>query len=618
MSAKVFAWEDPFRPIFEYIAVGAWLVAALIGILAIGMTQYPTPMFMMFITICLAMAFYRAYHAHRLWRRQVDLCGTPVTTMTRDDFDKEHPDPSNEIFLGYGFPWGQHEAQMAHMLVRADPDRLTAKHERKIKDRSRQMGQPWLHGIGKSEERRIMLPLEHTAGHLLLVGTTRAGKTRCLDLLIQQAVRRGEPVVIWDPKGDEGLKNTAQRACERAGTEDKFVYFHPAFPERCVRIDPLRNFNRATELATRIAVLIPSETGGDPFTAYSQMLLTNICDGLLIANIKPTLTLLKRYVASGVEEVVIKATTAYCETHFGAKGIEWENEYKPYTKKMMKEPSQYNEAMAYVNFYRGWIRERKPSTALEGLYGNFEHERTHAAKMTASLTPVLNMLTAGTLGPLLSPDPDDAEDERPISDFARIIRNKQVCYVGLDSLSDNMVGSAIGSLFLSDMTAVSGDRYNYGIQDNGPVTLIVDEAAELANDKLIQLLNKAGGSNIRLVIATQTIADFASKVGSKEKARMLLGNLNNTIVFRTIDGGTQEYLAEDFPQTYIRHIEYSQAMDTGTKDLIDFGYRINESMKETEAPLVTPQNMGVLPNLEFFAKLSGGDIWKGRIPVLVD
>lgn len=617
MSAKVFTWEDPFRPIFEYVSIGAWFVAAMVGILAIGMTQYPTPMFMLFITICVGMGAYRTYHAIRLWRRQKDLAGTPVTMITRDQFDKVNPRPDTEIFLGYGFPWGQEEAQMAHMLIRSDPDRLTAKHERQKKDRSNEMGQPWIHGIGKRDERKIMLPLAHTAGHLLLLGTTRAGKTRFLDLIISQAIKRGEAVVIWDPKGDRGLMNTALRACERTEQEDKFVYFHPAFPEKSARIDPLRNFNRATELATRIAVLIPSETGGDVFMSYSQMLLTNICEGLLIANIKPTLTLLKRYVASGVEEVVIKATKAYCDANFGSKGIDWEAEYKPYAKKV-KEPTLYNIAVSYVNFYREWIRDRKESTALEGLYGNFEHERQHAAKMTASLTPVLNMLTAGTLGPLLSPNSEDAEDDRPITDFARIIRNKQVCYVGLDSLSDNMVGSAIGSMFLSDMTAVSGDRYNYQIEDDQPVTLIVDEAAELANDKLVQLLNKAGGSNIRLVIATQTMADVSSKLGSVDKARMLFGNLNNTIVLRTIDGGTQEYIAEDFPQTYIRHIEYSQAMDTGTQNLIDFSYRINESMKEVESPLVTPQNMGILPNLEFFAKLSGGDIWKGRIPLLID
>ena len=37
-----------------------------------------------------------------------------------------------------------------------------------------------------------------------------------------------------------------------------------------------------------------------------------------------------------------------------------------------------------------------------------------------------------------------------------------VAYIGLDSLTDNMVASAIDSIFLSDLTAVAGDRYNFG------------------------------------------------------------------------------------------------------------------------------------------------------------
>lgn len=39
-----------------------------------------------------------------------------------------------------------------------------------------------------------------------------------------------------------------------------------------------------------------------------------------------------------------------------------------------------------------------------------------------------------------------------------------VCYMGLD-LADATVGSAIGSVMLADMTAVAGDRYNYGIDE---------------------------------------------------------------------------------------------------------------------------------------------------------
>ncbi len=602
-SSKTYRFEDPFRPIYEYVAIFTWVFCALIALIAIGVTPYPKPILILFATLCALMTLRRLATATRLWRRQKALQGVPVTFMTPEKLLELSPPENNELFLGFGFPWTQNERQLVHSILQADPAKLTI-------DDATVIGQHWLHGLGIAEEAPIKIPLDHTAGHVLLVGTTRAGKSRFLDTIITQAVSRNETVIVWDPKSDHGLKESVRRAALRQGGEDKFVYFHPAFPEKSARIDPLKNFNRATELATRVAALIPSETGADPFTAYSQMLLTVITEALLLANIKPTLHEFRKYVSNGLEPLVCIATRAHCD----AKVPGWETDYEPYAKKM-KEPTLYYQALSYINFYNDKVAHKAQSPALENLYAQFGHERTHAAKMTASLMPVLNMLTSGSLGGLLSPDTADYTDKRPITDFARIIRNRQCCYIGLDSLSDNMVGSAIGSMFLSDMTAVSGDRYNYQIGD-APVTLIIDEAAEVVSDKMIQLLNKAGGSNMRLVIATQTFADFAARVGSTEKARMVLGNLNNMIVLRTIDGDTQTYVAESMPMTYVRHIEYGQATDVKTASAFDFGYRITESVKQTEVALVDAPIMGILPNLEFFAKVAGGAVYKGRIPIL--
>lgn len=623
-SIQAYRFEDPFRPIYEYYAIATWLIFAAISIVAMGITPYPKPIYILFATICVGFAAVRSRTALKLWRRQRDLQGVPLTFMSRQGVIKENKELQDKIFIGWGFLWGQEQAQQSHQLIRHDPNllitpteethvRVDAGTKRTVKEARE--GQPWLHGLGVRHEEPVLLPLSHTAGHILLVGTTRSGKTRFLDLIISQAIARGEAVIILDPKGDRDLKETAENACSRMGDPDKWVYFNPAYPELSARIDPLRNFNRATELATRIAVLIASDgSGGDPFTSYSQMLLTNISEGLLMAHAKPSLALLRRYVSSGVEQVVIDATTAYCNKLFGD---EWEKEYIPHKKKMKMPPTLYDHALSFVNFYREWVLPKKPSTALEALYSSFEHERAHAAKMTASLQPVLSMLTSGSMGPLLSPDGADIEDERPITDFSRIVRNKQVCYIGLDSLSDNMVGTALGSMFLSDLAAVSGDRYNYNTGD-APINLIVDEAAELMGDRLIQILNKAGGAKVRVILATQTVADFAARLGSVEKARMALGNLNNVFVLRTLDGGTQEYIAESFPQTYVRHIEYSQATDASTGDALEFGYRISEAIKEVETPLVAAPILGVLPNLEYFAKISGGTVIKGRIPIIKD
>lgn len=626
MSAAVFSFEDPFRPIFEYYSTAAWGASgAITGLMALG-SDMRSPAFVGAAAFCFAMAWRRGKKALALRNQQSAMMGTPLTFMSRSQLNAITAESKDTLFLGYGYPWTQEDAQLVHMIQRLDPNKLSRSEEEGV-------GQPWIHGLGKVREQPIRIPIAHTAGHTLLVGTTRAGKSRMLDTIIHQAVSRNEAVIIWDPKGDKGLANSALRACIMDGRPNDFVFFHPAFPESSWRIDPLRNFNRATELASRIASLIPSETGADPFTAHSWMILTNLCEGLLMIHEKPTLRLLKRYVDSGPETLVVQS----CEVYFSKVLPAWREAAQGYLKKS-KGQDDKSKALVYDNFYHNVIQKIAPSTALEGLFSALNHDRSHQQKMTASLTPVLTMLTAGALGDLLSPDTNDLDDERPITNAANIIRNQQVCYFGLDSLSDNMVASAIGSMFISEMTAVSGDRYNY--EDNAsfidfiksrgetvaeapsaplrPVTLIIDEAAELVSDKLIQLLNKAGGSSIRLVIATQTFADFAARVGSETKARMVLGNLNNKIVLRTIDGGTQEYIAETFPKTTVRHIEYSQATDAKSDSPGAFGYRLSEAMKEVESEIVAPDLLGCLPNLEFFAQVSGGRLIKGRIPILLD
>lgn len=612
METHAWRYSNPFRPVYEYYSTFAWLGTAIICLLAVLTARYPIKSILYLGAFALLMATWRGIEARKMYRRQRMLSGSTLTKMTREELDavcqeREARGEPPGIFLGYGYVWSPEHRQLVHQIIRQDPAKLMPPMDDGI-------GQPWIHGLGMEREEELWIPTDHTAGHTLLVGTTRAGKTRMLDTLICQAVRRGEPVVIWDPKGDRDLMLCAKNACTAYGRESDFVYFHPAFPERSWRIDPLANFSRSTELATRIAALIPSETGADPFTAHSQMVLTNLCEGLLMINAKPTIALLKRYVTAGPEALVVKASEAYFEMKVPA----WKEQAAPYLARRQRGATNDREtALVYIQFYREVVQKFAPHSGLEGLYADFEHDKQHQAKMTASLTPILTMLTSGPLEDLLSPNPEK-DDRRPITDFARIIRNNQVCYIGLDSLSDNMVGSAIGSMFVSDMTAVSGARYNYAnLKDVKPVNLFIDEAAELVSDKLIQLLNKSGGAMFRLFIATQTFADFAARVGSVEKARQVLGNLNNVIALRIIDRDTQNYVAESLPKCYVRHIEYSQATDTTTRDLFGFGYRMSESLSETEVELVPPQMFTCLPNLEFFARVSGGRVLKGRIPILV-
>jgi len=104
--------------------------------------------------------------------------------------------PPRRALARWGFAWERAQAQLTHELLRAGPSEVVRTPPTPT------LGAHWLHGLA-DRETPVWLPLAHTEGHILVAGTTGAGKTRLFDLLVTQAVLRGEAVVIIDPKGDQ-------------------------------------------------------------------------------------------------------------------------------------------------------------------------------------------------------------------------------------------------------------------------------------------------------------------------------------------------------------------------------------------------------------------------------
>jgi conjugal transfer pilus assembly protein TraD len=507
---------------------------------------------------------------------------------------------NNQLALGRGFLWTDIESSKMHQLLWKG---IAAQHGKKFVDT--EGGAYWLHGL--AQEKEIFTALDNLVGHTLVTGTTRVGKTRMFDLLIGQAIARGEVVIIVDPKGDHGLADNAMKMCAALGDANRFEYFNPAQPENSVCIDPMRNWNRKTELASRVAALIPSETGADPFTAFSWKVLNDIINGFIMIEKRPTLVDLKHFVEGGVDSLLLNVL----RTHFQHTVLEWETRISGFIKH-----NKNNLLQAYANFYKGIVIHEQQSVEIDGLLSSYEHNREHFQKMVASLIPILSMLTAAPLAELLSPDTKQISSKK-VTDMARIIRGKKVLYVGLDALSDSTVGSAIGSIILADLAAVAGDRYNYGLEGNvTPVNIFIDEAAEVLNQPSIQLMNKGGGALFRVTIATQTFADFTVRLGDPNKARQVLANTNNKITFRVLDTETQEYIAEGIPKIKVKSmsVQYGHNVDGNIQDEYTATYK--ESSSDEEADLIPPAILGELPPLHFFARMSGGRTLNGRIPIL--
>ncbi|MBV7547498.1 conjugative transfer system coupling protein TraD [Pseudomonas sp. PDM26] len=598
------AYEMPWRPNFEAFEASGWVLGMAATSAVHLLTDLPPQPFYLSLIVMGGFALRRIPAAVHLYRVKQGLKAKPAVLMGQDELIEQMLKNRGKLFLGTGFKWTQSEGQQVFELLKRDITKLMPK----IPDGF--MGSPWIHGISMQPDRPIEMQEDLTSLHTLIVGTTGSGKTREFDILISQAVLRGEAVIILDPKGDKELAENAKRACELSGRPERFKYFHPAFPEKSVRISPTKNFGRATEVASRIAALMKSE-GGDPFQAFAQMALNNVIQALLLCGMLPTLVELRRTLEGGLAPLVIRAIKAYGEKvhpHFEALARVALN--KAQTDEM--------KAKALLGLYRTEIVPLAPSSDLEGLLSMFEHDKAHFGKMIASLLPVLNMLTAGHMGPILSPNMDDPDDEREITDSGKIIQGADVLYMGLDSLSDSMVGSSIGSIFLADLAAVAGQRYNFEDPEElkrRPVNIFVDEAAETVNDQLVQLLNKGRGAGMRLYVATQTIADFEARMGSPAKARQVLGNTNHVIALRITDQETQKYIAEMIPPTYYKYVMRTQG-NTTKDDPHMHSLNVGERLMDEEGELFPAQLLGQLPNLEFLAILAGGRVEKGKIPVL--
>jgi conjugal transfer pilus assembly protein TraD len=341
------------------------------------------------------------------------------------------------------------------------------------------------------------------------------------------------------------------------------------------------------------------------------MALSHIIAGLLLIEERPNLLKLRHYLEGGVDALVERALATYCaqaDPRFDRDAV---------IGKARDGSGRVSAPLHHlIRHYRQRIAHERPSSVIDGLVNMHEHERVHFSKMVASLMPVLVMLTSGQLGPLLSPDENDLDDPRDVMRMTDLINDGYVAYIGLDSLSDGMVGSAIGSLLIAELTSIAGDRYNYGV-NNKPVSVFIDEAAEVMNDPFVQLLNKGRGARLMVTVATQSFADFAARSGSRDKATQVLANLNNLIALRVLDAETQAYITESLPKIRLKTVMRTQASSTQSDNPLLYSGNAGERLIEEEGELLPPALLGHLPNLEYIGRLAGGRTIKGRLPILV-
>lgn len=486
-------------------------------------------------------------------------------------------------------------------------------------------GKPALHGIEPYED-NVSLSLLERVGHMLVLGTTRVGKTRFAELLITQDIRRGNVTIVFDPKGDADLLKRIYAETHRAGRASELHIFHLGWPEISARYNAVGRFNRISEVATRVAGQL--ETGGNStvFKEFAWRFVNIIARGLVALGQRPDFGLIMRYV-NNISELFEDYAKFYLLQHAPALWQQIENLMTIIEERdiprHMEGRSVRVVAIEQVLSSDGGKRVYDP--ILDGLRSSVRYDQKYYDKIVASLLPLLEKLTSGKTAQLISPDYNDLTDPRPIFDWQQVIRKKGIVYIGLDALSDPEVATAVGNSMFADLVSIAGHIYKFGINDGlplaegkkTPISLHCDEFNELMGDEFIPLINKGGGAGIEVTAYTQTLPDIEARLGSAAKAAQVVGNFNSLVMLRVRHTETAELMTRQLPEVEV----YTKTLVSGVTDISnpemgsDFTSNTQDRVSSVRTPLITPANVINLPKGQAFALLEGGKLWKIRMPL---
>ncbi|MCP1121510.1 conjugative transfer system coupling protein TraD [Robbsia andropogonis] len=609
-----------FRPIYEAWGLVSWLFVAL----SVPFSGMPYG----WITALLALAA-ASLRGRQVWRALEFRFAISTKWLTKigiAELLQAHASmrrAKDSMFLGVGFEWTQKHCQIAHEIMRMPtseipglPKWLGSDLERalervfapknSIRDTMPQ-GASWIYGM---EHRKQAIPLHYKAlgGHTAVAGTTGAGKTRAYEVISTQVIHLGDVLIIVDPKNDADWKKRTEKECKRAGR--KFLYFNQAKPSESVRINPLENWSQPSEIPGRIAQLM--EEG--PFRDFGFLFIDRSVKGELYIGDKPTLRSILKYAQSGVSQLLDRALRKF----FVEAGFhDWETQAAANGQRTAQNRAA-GPVDSLVELYNTrYAAHDLGHEVIDGLISTYSHDRDHYMKVIATTLPLLQMLASGETGLMMSPKADDFDDEREIWDIDKVIRQKAVLYIGLDSLSNSVVSKAIASMLLADVAAVCGAIYNF--YDSPPeVVLMIDELAEAINEQVIQILNKGRGAGFKAFVAFQSRSDIEARLGMTAKMMQVLGNLNNQFVLRLEDTDTAQWFSEKAGETAIRYLTGGSSTGTGSEShALEFSGSVSKSETLEKVPLIPVELIQRLPNLQYFLRVSGSAVYHGRIPIIV-
>ena len=657
--ARQYPVEDLLRPPVELYSASIALLFATLLWVAPSLILMTTSVAHLSAVLLLILALWRFFQGLKIIRYKRGLKKLPYYSMSGNDV----PVSQRQLFLGKGFRWRQKHVERLRAIYRDDADYyllpsrcyrfarwLEGKFEytpvlrnlisllsssnvlNPVRPLPPVGGSPEIHAVGMWEgESNTTMDLGERVGHTLVLGTTRVGKTRLAELLITQDIRRGDVTIVFDPKGDADLMRRVYGEAIKAGRP--IYVFHLGYPDISARYNPVGEFSRITEVAGRIADQLPSEGNSAAFKMFGWRFVNIVAQALVKLGERPDYPRISRHILS-IDSLFVRYAHAVLSERV-PEG--WSSQIQILQDNIDEKTLPFalkgrdHGAIALMKYIE---KSELYDPVLDGLMGAFRYDKTYFDKIVSSLAPLLEQLTSGRTAELLAPEYYDISDHRPIFDWKSVIQQKAVVYIGLDCLSDAVVGGAIGASMFADLTSVAGYLYKHGLdygqavlhdEKTGKITknalpkiaLHADEFNEIVGDQFIPMLNKAGGAGFQVTAYTQTAADILAGIGNEAKAGQIEGNFNTLIMLRVKTKKTAEFLTDQLSDVQVASLmAVTSARDSSDTDSDTHFTSSNEDRITTETvPMLTPNNVISLPKGQAFALIEGGQLYKIRLPL---
>ncbi len=346
---------------------------------------------------------------------------------------------------------------------------------------------------------------DNRPNHTFVFGSTGVGKTRLLEGIMEQDIRKNQSVVIIDPKGDIALFSKMVQIAKECGREKDIMFISSIFPEYSLKINPLNNYFIDEEIIANIVSGVPAQD--EFFLKVAQETTTAIVKALNILrrinNNNEPLTF---------EEIAQRA-------HY--KGIK----------------SLQDELIESVNEDSLLLNDKDSIRILNLLEQILSSNQDYFSKVTTTLRTTLTEMSVGNIGKIIGNVKtnrfiDRLEEDKPV-----------LLYVMTGSMLTRQSSAILSKVIISMIQCCVGKIVSSGRSFKHRLNVYIDEAASSVYRGIEVLFAQGRSSNLNLTALTQSLADMVAEIG-QERADKLFDLTNTKIIMRINEQKSAELISD--------------------------------------------------------------------------